>query len=127
MLISRIRSRGDLKPWLDRRAGPSTAPVLCVVAAALAFSGCGAPTAHDITVSMKDFMFSPVAITVARGTTVHWKNLDGVPYSIVGFEEPFHSGVLDQNDLFTFKFSSPGTYRYVCSLHPQMIGTIVVK
>ncbi len=34
---------------------------------------------------------------------------------------------LDTNDSFEFKFDKPGTYRYVCSIHPQMMGTIVVK
>ena len=26
----------------------------------------------------------------------------------------------------TATFSKPGSYRYVCSIHPQMVGTIVV-
>jgi len=76
---------------------------------------------------MKQFMFSPSSITVTAGTTVTWKNLDGEPHTVRSIDNSFHSDALDQDDTFTFKFDKPGTYRYVCSIHPQMVGTIVVK
>jgi plastocyanin len=79
------------------------------------------------TISIKDFMFAPTSLTVPVGTTVHWKNLDGEPHTVRGIDFAFRSNPLDQNDDFTFKFDKPGTYRYVCSIHPQMVGTIVVK
>jgi len=83
--------------------------------------------AGESTISIKDFMFAPTSITVPVGTTVHWKNLDGEPHTVRGVDFDFRSNPLDQNDDFTFKFDKPGTYRYVCSIHPQMVGTIVVK
>jgi plastocyanin len=83
-------------------------------------------TDQDTTISIRDFSFSPTATTVAAGTTVRWKNLDGEPHTVRGVETDFRSGALDQNDSFAFKFDKPGTYRYVCSIHPQMTGTIVV-
>ena len=72
-------------------------------------------------------MFAPTAMTVPVGTTVHWKNLDGEPHTVRSVDATFASNALDQNDSFAFKFDKPGTYRYVCSIHPQMVGTIVVK
>jgi plastocyanin len=72
-------------------------------------------------------MFTPTAMTVPVGTTVKWKNLDGEPHTVRSVDTAFASGALDQNDSFSFKFDKPGTYRYVCSIHPQMVGTIVVK
>jgi plastocyanin len=83
--------------------------------------------ASEETVSIREFSFSPVAMTVAPGTTVRWKNLDGEPHTVRSVDATFRSDPLDQNDSFAFKFDKPGTYRYVCSIHPQMIGTIVVK
>lgn len=83
--------------------------------------------AWEATVSIRDFSFAPVAMTVAPGTTVHWKNLDGEPHTVRSVDSGFRSGPLDQNDSFTYKFDKPGTYRYVCSIHPQMTGTIIVK
>jgi plastocyanin len=79
------------------------------------------------TISIKEFMFAPTAMTVPVGTTVRWKNLDGEPHTVRSIDTAFASNALDQNDSFTFKFDKPGTYRYVCSIHPQMVGTIVVK
>jgi plastocyanin len=81
----------------------------------------------DTSVNIKDFAFAPTATTIAVGTTVHWKNLDGEPHTVRSIDANFASGALDQNDSYTVKFDKPGTYRYACSIHPQMVGTIVVK
>ena len=84
-------------------------------------------SANDTTISIRDFSFAPTSTTVAVGTTVRWKNLDGEPHTVRSSDTTFRSDALDQNDSFAFKFDKPGTYRYVCSIHPQMVGTIVVK
>jgi len=81
----------------------------------------------DATISIHEFMFSPTSVTITAGTTVHWKNLDPEPHTVRAVDATFRSEPLDQNDSFAFKFDKPGTYRYVCSIHPQMVGTIVVK
>jgi len=40
----------------------------------------------------------------------------------------FHSsGALNPGDTFSVTFTKPGTYSYACVLHPQMVGTLVVK
>lgn len=40
----------------------------------------------------------------------------------------FHSsGSLQPGETFTVAFSKAGTYSYACVLHPQMVGTLVVK
>jgi plastocyanin len=83
--------------------------------------------AEDSTISIREFMFSPMSLTVTAGTTVHWKNLDAEPHTVRGVDANFRSNPMDQNDTFAYKFDQPGTYRYVCSIHPQMLGTIVVK
>jgi plastocyanin len=96
---------------------PTTTPIVTAAAASTA----------DATISISEFMFSPLSLTVTAGTTVRWKNLDAEPHTIRGVESNFRSNPLDQNDSFEFKFDQPGTYRYLCSIHPQMLGTIVVK
>ena len=93
-------------------------------------AACGASVAQvaaEPEVSIRDFSFSPVSLTVPVGTTVRWKNLDGEPHTIRSVDELFRSGPLDQDEAFSFRFDKPGTYRYACSIHPQMTGTIVVK
>lgn len=87
----------------------------------------GGKSSAGPTISIHEFMFSPTSMTVTAGTTVHWKNLDPEPHTIRSVDATFKSDALDQDDSFAFKFDKPGTYRYVCSIHPQMLGTIVVK
>jgi plastocyanin len=78
------------------------------------------------TVVMKSFMFAPATLTVPAGTTVTWQNLDGEPHTAVSIDGVFRSPALDQKDSFSFKFDKPGTYKFICSIHPMMRGTIVV-
>ena len=79
------------------------------------------------TILIKDFHFAPMSLSVPVGTSVRWKNMDGEPHTVVSIEGVFRSGGLDQDDSFTFKFDKPGTYKFLCSIHPQMLGTITVK
>jgi plastocyanin len=76
---------------------------------------------------VKNFTFSPVSLTVTPRTTVTWKNLDGEPHLVVSLGGKFRSHAFDRNDSFSFKFVKPGIYKYICTIHPQMKGTIVVK
>jgi plastocyanin len=81
---------------------------------------------HNMVV-MKNFDFAPMTLTVSAGTSVTWKNLDGEPHTVTSSDGLFRSGALDQNDSFTFKFAKPGTYKYLCSIHPKMQAAILVK
>lgn len=83
--------------------------------------------AEDHLVVMKNFDYSPMALTVKPGSTVTWKNLDGEPHTVVSVDGAFRSSALDQNDTFKFTFAKQGVYKYVCSIHPKMIAMITVK
>lgn len=86
------------------------------------------PVTAPNQVAIKDYMFEPMALTVAAGTKVTWVNHDDIPHTIVqsAVNKDFRSGALDTNDSYNFTFTKPGTYKYFCTLHPQMVGTIVV-
>lgn len=90
-------------------------------------SAAATATTGNGTIAIQNFMFNPMSLVVPAGTTVSWKNLDGEPHTIRSVDDTFRSGALDQNDSFSFRFDKPGTYKYVCSIHPQMVATIVVK
>jgi plastocyanin len=96
-------------------AAPAAAPQPTTVAAATA-----------VTVMIKNFDFSPMTLKVPAGASVTWKNLDGEPHTVTSLDGAFRSTALDQGDSFTFRFTKPGTYRYLCSIHPHMTATIVV-
>jgi plastocyanin len=84
-----------------------------------------APTA----VTIANFTFAPATVEVARGTTVEWINADDVPHVVTGTsaDSPLRSPALDTDDRYRVTFDRPGRYPYFCSLHPKMVGTIVVK
>lgn len=81
------------------------------------------------TVEIENFNFGPAVLIVSVGTAVSWINRDNEPHTVVSADNPrlFRSAALDTGDRFTFTFSTPGTYKYFCSIHPHMTGTVVVK
>jgi len=80
-----------------------------------------------MTIEIEDFAFSPSEVTVPPGTKVTWMNRDDEPHTVVGLNMKFRSQALDTDDGFSFVFTKPGTYRYLCSIHPHMKGTITVR
>ena len=85
-----------------------------------------AAKAEDTQVMIDNFTFNPPQLTVKAGTSVTWSNHDDIPHTVVSVEK-FKSKPLDSEDSFSFTFTTPGTYKYFCSLHPHMTGTIVVE
>ena len=81
----------------------------------------------DNIVTIRNFDYTPMAMTLAAGSTVTWKNLDGEPHTVVSVDGAFRSPALDENDTFAFTFKKPGTYKYVCGIHPKMTATITVR
>jgi plastocyanin len=80
-------------------------------------------------VTISNFEFQPQLMTVAPGTKVTWVNKDEEPHTVLSVDggATFKSPALDTDDQFSFTFAQPGTYKYFCSLHRRMVGTIVVK
>ena len=113
--------------YLTRRS------LFAVCGAALLATASGAVAQQVATgtaeIDIKNFAFVPATLTVAAGTAVTWVNQDEEPHNIVDLAKPhvFRSQGIDGGDKYTFVFYKPGTYEYVCSVHPHMHGTIVVK
>lgn len=85
------------------------------------------PTATD-KVSIKDFAFSPADITVKGGTTVTWTNNDSTTHTVTetdGQTGP-NSGNLEPGKSYTFTYATAGTFKYHCSIHSSMTGTVTV-
>ena len=101
---------------------------LAVLLALPVLSGASTASAEDTAkILVENFMFTPNSLTVRVGTTVTWTNLDVEPHTVSSDTGLFRSGALDTNDSFAFEFDEPGTYHFTCSIHPQMVGTIVIE
>ena len=83
--------------------------------------------AKATTINIDNFTFTPPDLTVAAGTTVTWKNNDGEVHRVQDDHKGFSSAALDTDDSFSHTFATPGIYHYFCTIHPYMVGKIVVK
>ena len=70
--------------------------------------------------------FAPTVSTVPVGTTVRFLNTATNDHSVIGRSGTWGSDVLSAGDEFSARFDAVGTYPYACSLHPGMVGAIVV-
>src|SRR5262249_11364584 len=80
-------------------------------------------------VTIDNFCFNPVELTVAAGTRVTWVNRDDVPHTATSAAKPkiCGSGALDPDQKFSHVFDRPGVYEYFCAVHPKMTARVVVK
>ena len=98
-----------------------------LIAAAMAMMCTAADGAAPNSIEVKDFMFVPTTLSVNAGEKVTWVNKDDEPHTVVSDAGLFRSSAIDTNESFSFKFDKPGTYHFTCSIHPRMVGTIIVK
>src|SRR5687768_13794046 len=83
--------------------------------------------ADATTVVIANLAFDPAAVTVPTGTTVAWTNDDAVPHTVTSTDGAFDSGIFDPGGSFSFTFNEPGSFAYICQLHPQMQGTVTAE
>ena len=81
-----------------------------------------APTA----VSILDRSFSPASVSIVAGGTVAWTNSSDREHTVTFSEALPSSEVLAPGGSFTQTFDSPGTFGYLCAIHPEMTGTVTV-
>lgn len=80
-----------------------------------------------VTVKMINFTYSPDPLTVPVGTSVRWVNYDDDQHNVVSDDKSFKSKLLDKNQEYSYTFTKKGTYRYICSIHPKMVGKVTVE
>jgi plastocyanin len=96
------------------------------IAAAISLCLSGAHAVETTNVMIDNFTFEPAQLTVKIGSTVTWKNRDDIPHTVVSAGK-FRSKTMDTDDSYSFTFTAAGDYKYFCSLHPHMTGTIKVE
>lgn len=99
---------------------------LALLAGALTLSAAPARGGASHLVEIVDFAYAPATLTIQAGDTVTWTNLDAVEHTATGTAGAFDTGLLGQNESASITFTQPGTYDYLCTPHPSMVGRIVV-
>jgi plastocyanin len=107
-------------------------PTLVLAAAVpVLATGCGGvhlgkPVATNQVLLPKSYKFEPAAIVVKAGTSVTWRNDDNFSHTVKLEDGGDHE--LGRGESVTIHFAKPGTYHYVCTLHPHdMRGEVIVK
>ena len=102
---------GDSLTWINKSEAPHTVTFLA-----------GQPQPDVVNVQPQPdgpprFQLNPTMFNPAGDPSAY----DGSSYLNSGFREPGPSGT------YTVTFTQPGSYDYVCLLHPGMVGTVVVQ
>ena len=99
-------------------------------------------TSSPGAVTIKTFAFSPDPVTVEAGTTVTWTNEDQILHTVTSGVRTYDaqgmtkditkSGLFDlqlqdQKSTGSFTFKDPGTFPYICTIHPGMDAQIIVN
>lgn len=78
-----------------------------------------------INVKINGYKFDPQTVNINKGDTVIWENEDSIIHNIASND--FTSPSLSKGDTFSFTFKDAGTFDYICSLHANMKGKVIVK
>ena len=86
----------------------------------------GGANVRSVKIEMLDFEFSPPSVTIAAGGKVTWINQGQAPHDATADDDSFATGTIDPGKLKSETFKEPGSYSYICTIHPQMQATIEV-
>lgn len=79
-----------------------------------------------VTVTMEDFQFSPATVSINVGDSVTWTNSGSAPHNAVADDGSFETADLETGDSETVTFDEAGSFSYICTIHPEMKGTVDV-
>jgi plastocyanin len=93
-------------------------------------TGSGAPQNADVVIMADSAVghYHPANIAVAAGGTVTWMNRSGVVHNVVFTDTAIPASPLMNNNVdHAITFPEPGSYAYLCTLHPTMTGVVNVE
>jgi plastocyanin len=97
----------------------------CVLQAVLGMTVLAAPTTHTVVIA--GMKFAPESLTVREGDTIVWVNEDFFPHTATAQDGSFDSQDIAVSQSWKYVATKNGTFTYICTLHPTMKGTLVVK
>jgi len=121
-------------------SGPAALFIAILTLAACGLTGPAhqAPPAGTVAIDMGLHSYGPDNVSIRVGQTVTWRNTSIVTHSVTAdpARSPkaalppgvpaFDSGDVRAGEVFSRTFTVPGTYRYYCTHHDGMVGTITV-
>ena len=83
-----------------------------------------APRSAKVTIA--GYAYDPDPVTIQAGGKVIWQNEDSVPHTATAKDGSFDTGSIEEGKLKSETFKQPGTFAYVCTIHPGMNGVVEV-
>jgi plastocyanin len=127
--------RNEIRQWLERGIGEDSGRNLQEERSSSAspLSIMEAGTVISIAGNSGSNSYNPNLIESKVGDILSWRNDDSSPHTVTSSSSSdnnsittFDSGVLMRGETFSFTFDMEGEYSYFCTLHPNMVGTVVV-
>lgn len=92
----------------------------------------GSTTSTEVSsagaINIKNNIFSPSQINVAKGGTVVWTNNDTTDHTVtIDNGDGPKSEAIKPGATYEYTFTEARSYQYHCTFHTSMRGTIVVK
>jgi plastocyanin len=78
------------------------------------------------SVRIIDLAYEPPRVTVVKGATVNWSNVGQAPHTVTARSDNWTSDLLQPGVAYSQTFTTPGNYDYYCTLHPNMVASVVV-
>ena len=119
VIVAVIASMSGQKSSSSTQTNNNTAP-------SMSASSSNAVAADKVDIN--NFMFGPADIKVKVGTTVTWTNHDTVRHNVVSDDGMMPDGkLIAKDETYSYTFTKAGTYKYHCSPHPYMHGSVTVE
>ncbi|HJV87460.1 MAG TPA: cupredoxin family copper-binding protein [Noviherbaspirillum sp.] len=83
------------------------------------------PARHEVVIEA--MRYAPQTLEVKAGDTVVWTNKDPFPHTVTAQNHAFDSGEIAADGSWKFKPVRKGTFTYMCTLHPTMKATLIVR
>jgi plastocyanin len=102
--------------------------IIVLTAALVGVFAVSALASSSKTVKIGDNYYGPRSLKVGRGTKVTWKWVGVLKHNVVVHAGPSaFSSRTQVRGSYSHTFTKRGTYRLVCTVHPKMQMTIVVR
>ncbi|MFN2464740.1 MAG: DUF4399 domain-containing protein [Candidatus Dormibacteria bacterium] len=122
---------GNRAPETTATPSPAASPSAAAVSpspSAQASGGGGGTKVQVVADQANGGAYNPQNATAKVGDTVQWAwTDDSAQHSVTADDGSYDSGLQGKGSSFSYKYTSAGTYKYHCLVHPQMVGQVTVS
>jgi plastocyanin len=103
-------------------------PIVLAAVAGIGFtSGATVAVAGTHKITIHSMGFHPQDLTVKVGDSIEWINNDPVTHTATALGKRFNSHGIAPGKSWKFTARKAGVFKYACSVHPTMTGTLHVE